>query len=192
MLTKIDVHHNCLVAEEVKKLYFSAFPKYERIPWLVLWWNTKRKNLRFMAFLDGREFCGFAIYTVVDRLCYVFFFAVAENLRGKGYGSKILADLQKSYGAVGLNIEPLDPSADNYTQRESRFAFYKKNGFFDTGYDVWEVGGKFRILSTDQNLPMSQVKKAFRKLTAGFLNVKIKASSVPQFPKSNGTGSGYI
>lgn len=174
MLRKVDVHYNRELAQKVKKLYRSAFPKKERIPWFLLWWNTKRKGLHLDAYLDGRTFCGFTVCATVEQLCYVFFFAVEDTVRGRGYGSKILTQLQTQYGTLGLNIEPLDPAAPNCAQREMRFAFYRKNGFFDTGRDVWEVGGKFRILSTDENLPMTQVKKAFGKLTMGLLHVKIR------------------
>ena len=64
--------------------------------------------------------------------------------------------------------------ADVYAQRQKRFVFYEKNGFFDTEHFVWEVGGKFRVLATNKDLPMSQVKKVFRKLTLGLLHVKTK------------------
>ena len=172
MLSKIDVHHNRELAIKAKKLYYSAFPKEERIPWPLLWWNTKRRNIQFMAYLDGQVFCGFTISVRMDGLFYVLFFAIEESQRGKGYGSRILRQLQAKYGTLGLNVEPPDPSANNYAQRQKRFSFYENNGFFDTEHFVWEVGGKFRVLSTDKNLPMSQVKKVFRKLTMGLLNVK--------------------
>ena len=192
MLKKVDIHSNRQVARQVKKLYLSAFPKEEQIPWPVLYWNTKRKDLHFTAFIDGNLLCGFTIFATVENLCYIFFFAVEETLRGQGYGSRILADLQTEYGTLGLNIEPLDPAADNYEQRKMRFAFYGKNGFFDTEHNVWEVGGKFRILSTQKNLPMIQVQKAFSKLTAGLWHVKIRPSSGAQFPESHSTGGGHI
>ena len=172
MLTKIDIHHNRELAAKTKKLYLSAFPKEERIPWPVLWWNTKRRDVQFTAYLAGKVFCGFTVSVVLEGLCYILFLAVEEDRRGKGCGSQILMDLQRAYGTLGLNVEPLDPAAENFAQRERRFAFYRRNGFFDTGHFVWEVGGKFRVLSTDKDLPMSQVKKAFRKLTMGLLNVK--------------------
>lgn len=172
MLTKIDVHYNKEIAAKAKALYFSAFPKEERIPWLILWQNTRRKDVAFTAYLDGQLFCGFTIAVRLEDLYYVLFFAVDEALRGKGYGSQILGQLQAEYGTLGLNIEPLDPTAENYAQRQKRFAFYQKNGFLDTEHFVWEIGGKFRVLSTDKKLPMSQVKKVFRKLTMGLLNVK--------------------
>ena len=122
--------------------------------------------------IKANERGGFTIAVRLEDLYYVLYFAVDEALRGKGYGSQILGQLQAEYGTLGLNIEPLDPTAENYAQRQKRFAFYQKNGFLDTEHFVWEVGGKFRVLSTDKKLPMSQVKKVFRKLTMGLLNVK--------------------
>lgn len=172
MLRKIEIHHSRELTAKAKALYYAAFPREERIPWSILWWNTKRKDLYFTAYLDGTVFCGFTIAVQLDGLYYVLFFAVDETLRGKGYGSQILGQLRDEYGTLGLNIEPLDPTAENYAQRQKRFAFYQKNGFLDTEHYVWEVGGKFRVLSTDKKLPMSQVKKVFRKLTMGLLNVK--------------------
>jgi len=74
---------------------------------------------------------------------------------------------------VTLNVELLDETAPNYPQRLRRFAFYRKNGFFDTGYHVWEVGGKFRVLSTDAALDVAQYKKIFKKLSMGIWNVKL-------------------
>ena len=129
MLTKIDVHYNKEIAAKAKALYFSAFPKEERIPWLILWQNTRRKDVAFTAYLDGQLFCGFTIAVRLEDLYYVLYFAVDEALRGKGYGSQILGQLQAEYGTLGLNIEPLDPTAENYAQRQKRFAFYQKNGF---------------------------------------------------------------
>ena len=171
-LTKVDVHTNKALAKKVKALYLSAFPKEERIAWQLLWWNTKRKDIDLIAYMDAELFCGFTVSVTMDGLCYILFLAVAQAQRGRGYGSQILRDLQQSYGALGLNVEVLDPAAPNYTQRKRRFAFYKKNGFYDTGYHVWEVGGKFRVLSTRKDLPMEQVKQVFHKLTLGFLKVR--------------------
>ncbi len=174
MLTKTDIHQRKDLMQKTKALYDSAFPKEERIGWLLLYWNTKRKGVHLTAYLDGEVFCGFTVSVTVDNLCYILFLAVAEGVRSKGYGSQILQQLRIDYEVLGLNVEPLDPTATNYAQRQKRFAFYRKNGFYDTEHYVWEVGGKFRILSTDKNLPMTQVKKAFSKLTMGFLNVKTR------------------
>lgn len=39
---------------------------------------------------------------------------------------------------------------------------------------VWEVGGMFRILSTSEALDVSRYKKAFKKLTWGLWDVRVK------------------
>jgi len=107
-------------------------------------------------------------------LHFVLFLAIAPDMQGKGYGSAILTALQEKYGAVELNVEPLLESAPNYPQRLRRFAFYKKNGFQDTGYHVWEVGGMFRILSTSKTLNVPRYKKVFKKLTWGLWDVRVE------------------
>ena len=71
-------------------------------------------------------------------------------------------------------MELLDPAAENYPQRQRRFRFYQRNGFFDTGYHVWEAGGKFRVLATDSILDEAAYRKIFRKLSLGFWNVKLQ------------------
>ena len=116
------------------------------------------------------------IYGLCHRRRYAFslVFAVAEDLRGKGYGSRILAQLRQTYQTVVLNVELLDPAAENYPQRKRRFAFYQRNGFVDTCYHVWEVGGKFRVLSTDPQLDVKQYRKIFKKLSLGFWKVKLR------------------
>ena len=102
------------------------------------------------------------------------FFAVETALRGQGYGSRILSDIQKNHGKVTLNVEPLIDTAPNLKERQRRFAFYQKNGFLDTGYHVWEIGGKFRVLSTQRELDVPQYQKVFQKLTLGLWKVKLQ------------------
>ncbi|MBO5079164.1 MAG: hypothetical protein J6B67_05740, partial [Oscillospiraceae bacterium] len=59
-------------------------------------------------------------------------------------------------------------------QRKRRFAFYEKNGFLDTGYHVWEIGGMFRVLSTRQALDVPAYKRIFKKLTLGIWDVRLE------------------
>ena len=169
-----NIHHNKKWGKAAKDLYLSAFPKEERLPWWILWCNSLRPGIDLTAWTDNGEFCGFTYSVTVNGLHFLLFFAVEENRRGMGYGSAILSQLKETYGTVVLNVEPLIPEAPNYPQRLSRFAFYEKNGFHDTEYDVWEVGGKFRILSTDPHLQVALYKQLFKKLTFGVWNVKVR------------------
>lgn len=162
---------------QAKQLYISAFPKEERLPWWILCVNSRRKGIDLTAWLDGDIFCGFTYSVTVADLHFLLFFAVDAELQGRGYGSRILCQLQRTYPQVVLNVEPLLPESANYGQRLRRFAFYKKNGFYDTGYHVWEVGGKFRVLATEQELDVEAYRALFRKLTFGIWNVKVMKDS---------------
>lgn len=172
-LSKIDILKDPQVEKRAKALYHTAFPKEERLPWWILWLNARRKGIDLTAWMNGDLFCGFTASVTVERLHFLLFFAVDTPLQGKGYGSAILSALRESYRDVVLNVELLEENASNYPQRLRRFAFYRKNGFYDTGYDVWEVGGRFRILSTKPVLDIKGYKRLFYKLSFGLWNVKI-------------------
>ena len=171
---EVDVVTNPQLHRKVKALYESAFPKEERIPWWLLLVSSHRKGVGLSAWLDGEVFCGFTAWVTVENMHFLLFFAVEEDQRGKGCGSAILAELQKQFPSVTLNVELLDPAAENYDQRVRRISFYRRNGFYDTGWDVWEIGGQFRVLSTRQRLDVRTYRKVFRKLGCGIWNVKLK------------------
>ena len=173
MLKKIDILKSPEIEKQAKALYHTAFPKEERLPWWIMWLNARRKGVDLTAWMEEDRFCGFTASVTVEGLHFLLFFAVDTPLQGQGYGSAILAALREEYGNIALNVELLDQRAPNYLQRLRRFAFYEKNGFSDTGYDVWEVGGRFRILSTRQ-LDVLQYKKIFRRLSLGLWNVKVE------------------
>lgn len=170
----VDILKNQSLAEQARMLYLEAFPKEERIPWWLLKLNSRRRDIDLTAWMEGDTFCGLTASVTENDLHFLLFFAVAQPLRGQGYGTKILTQLRNTYETVILNVELLDEAASNYTQRLSRFAFYGKNGFLDTGYHVWEIGGEFRVLSTRQELDEIAYKRIFKKLSFGVWNVKLE------------------
>lgn len=172
-LHSVDATKDPGISKLVRDLYHRAFPDEERLPWWILRLNSCRQDIDLTAWMDGEKFCGFTSSVTVEGLHFLLFFAVAEDCRSMGYGSAILQAIQKEHPAVVLNIELLDPDAPNYPERLRRFAFYRKNGFHDARYHVWEVGGKFRVLTTRLPLDVARYKNVFRKLTLGFWNVKL-------------------
>ena len=156
-----------------KRLYRTAFPKEERLPWWVLRLSTLKSDVKLTAYYDGRKFCGFTHTTETADVLFVMFLAVDDAVRGKGYGSAILNCLKAEGKPVVLNVEPLDDSAANADERANRMRFYKKNGFFDTGYDISEVGGIFRVLSTEPKLNVPKYLKVFAKLSFGLWKPEI-------------------
>ncbi len=157
-----------------KALYHSAFPKEERIPWPLLRASALRRDIHLTAWLRGDSFCGMTASVDVPGMHFVLFLAIAEPMRGTGCGSAILRQLQREHPVVALNVEPLTADAPNLSQRQQRFAFYEKNGFQDTGYHVWEVGGMFRVLSTRKELDWEIYRQVFRKLTFGLWTVRLE------------------
>lgn len=173
-LHTIDVNTDPTARRMTKALYHRAFPDEERLPWWLLRLNSTRQGIDLTAWMVGKKFLGFTSSATVEGLHFLLFFAVAEDCQGQGYGSAILQAIRTQHPAVVLNIELLDPAAPNYPERIRRFAFYQKNGFRDAHYHVWEVGGKFRVLSTQLPLDVTRYKQIFRKLTLGLWDVKLQ------------------
>mgnify|MGYP000003567379 FL=1 len=77
---------------------------------------TPSKNGRVGAFITAYDFPGFA---------FVEHFAVAEDFRGGGIGSRILGELKETVKKrICLEVEP--PETET---AKRRIAFYERNGF---------------------------------------------------------------
>ena len=65
---------------------------------------------------------------------WFWYFAVREDLRGKGYGQQILTVMMEKYKGQScvLDMESPTQDCDNIEQRKRRHAFYLRNGFRDT------------------------------------------------------------
>lgn len=180
-LQEININHDRAARKKTKEIYEASFPKEEKLPFSLLRLLTCIRGIDFTAYKDGEGILGFTYTVTAGNILFVLFFAVDEPLRGKGAGSAILSHLKEKGKAVLLNIEPLDPAAENYAERLLRFRFYEKNGFFDTSYDIDEVGGTFRVLSTEKTLDIAAYKKVFRKMSLGFWDVSIYKGSTFSF-----------
>ncbi|MBE7087407.1 MAG: GNAT family N-acetyltransferase [Clostridiales bacterium] len=140
--------------KDFKRLYYSAFPPEERPPYFYLKRRAKKGKGELFIAKDNGSFVGFIYLVPYLDMVYVFFFAIEESLRYKGYGSKIL-QLVKERNAnkrLFLAREPLDENAENAEQRKGRREFYMKNGFIDLpmkiienhyAFDAMGIGGKF-------------------------------------------------
>ena len=162
--------------ESVRQLYSAAFPKEERLPWWLMQLLTVRKGTRLSAYYQENIFCGFTFTASYEKTLFVLFLAVDDSRRGRGYGSAILQHLKQEDPdrTILLNVELLDPKADNYDQRVQRMAFYQKNGFYDTGYDIDEVGGTFRVLATEPEPNMENYLQVFSHMSWGLWKPPIR------------------
>ena len=145
--------------EQIRRLYESAFPVDEQIPWDDLMRLIWEMPLDFTAYYDGEDFIGFTIvyprkqfnrrtkqkqsgtcsnYALQGggrpKVNWFWYFAVREELRGKGYGQQILTLLIEKYKGQTCVLDMESPMqvCENIEQRKRRHAFYLRNGFRDT------------------------------------------------------------
>jgi len=148
--------------EQIKQLYQTAFPEEEQIPWDDLTRLISEMGLDFTAYYEGEDFIGFTIVYPRPSFSWFWYFAVREDLRGKGYGQQILPLVVGKYRGQSLvmDIESTrQESADNREIRQRRQAFYLRNGFCETNlfrgwsgieYTILQMGtGTFTMQSWD-------------------------------------------
>ena len=138
---------------KIKKLYYSAFPKNERCPYSILKSRVRKKRGEFFAIYEVDTFIGL-IYNITHKdMVYIYYFAIEESSRNKGYGSKILTDIKEMYKdkRITLMAETLDANANNFQERINRNKFYSKNGFYNLGYTIRELDVVYDMLGTDKS-----------------------------------------
>lgn len=127
--------------EDVRRLYETAFPKEEQIPWKDLMRLMKTMSLDFTVYYEDENLVGFTIVYPRPQFNWFWYFAVPEELRGQGIGQRILTQLIEKYKGKSniLDMESPEQVCENSEQRKRRHAFYLRNGFRNTG-----VGKSFK------------------------------------------------
>lgn len=140
--------------KQVKALYHNAFPPEERPPFFMLTAKTGSDNVDFWAIYADNKWVGLAYVISKDKLSYLFYLAVSETERGKGYGSAIIRTLRRMYDGqqLFLALETLDESADNYDERVKRRNFYMHNGLVPVDCQITEGGVTYDVMGTSEHL----------------------------------------
>ncbi|MBQ2095405.1 MAG: GNAT family N-acetyltransferase [Firmicutes bacterium] len=136
-------------AAYAKALYEEAFPEIERFPFESLLDCCGRGKADFFVYRDAGENVGFCVVLLPGRYAYGLFAAIDSDKWNRGYGSQLVREVLRAYPdrVVVLDIEPVNETADNYEERRRRLRFFEKNGFHDTGYEMRDESGPYRILS---------------------------------------------
>ena len=131
-----------------KPTYQEAFPKVERMPMWMVKCFTHPKTSTFYTVYEGAQYVGLVYCVYWKDLLYILYFAIDQNLRGKGYGGRILQEICSRYAGyrIILCAEEVDQSYSNYEQRRSRMQFYERNGFQASGEKLKEAGVVYDIL----------------------------------------------
>lgn len=160
----------------VEELFTEAFPPDELWPLTQLEQLAERDDVDFLAYYDGDELCGASYSVMTDCMTYVLYLAIVDNQRSKGFGSRILSHIKDSSGEkpVSLDVEPVAQGADNYAQRVNRMAFYRRNGFGETGYEVVEDGKAYPILSTSEHISPADLQDVFQSSLGGLFDANVR------------------
>jgi len=106
--------------DQIKQLYESAFPVEEQIPWDELLRLIGEMGLDFTVYYEGEDFVGFTIVYPRPSFSWFWYFAVRENLRGKGYGQQILSLVVGHYRGQSLVMDIESTRQESAENREIR------------------------------------------------------------------------
>ena len=153
---------------DIKRIYFEAFPKKERMPFPMMVAMSNLWNTQFLSFYDGGTLCGFAYLAFNRKIVFIMFLAVDKSLRSKGYGSAILGKISEKHPnkKIIVSIEPCDEASSDIALRRRRKAFYMRNGYEETGYMVKLNGVVQEIMITNGTF----IKQEFRSFFAFYSN----------------------
>ena len=134
---------------EVIDLYRRAFPPEERLPLWHMRLMALRRDVGFRAWLDDGALVGLTYTVDSPATVWLFYLAVNDSVRSRGYGSRILNGVRRHAAGrtVVLELEPLDDGAPNLEQRRRRLAFYERGGFALTGYRIHEGDQSYSVMA---------------------------------------------
>ena len=140
--------------EEIKDIYFEAFPKRERKPYYSLRRSVKKKKAILMTAVEGEQLLGFVVLIPYQNTMMVDYLAVSSKIRSKGTGSYIMRNVCEAFSdkKIVLLIERLDDKADNQEQRIARRKFYLKNGFDSSGIVITGASGEMEVLNYGEKI----------------------------------------
>lgn len=115
--------------EKVNGLYDLSFPAYEKRSYQGRQSILKHKDYYLYSFSDEGVFIGFVGSWKIGDYFYIEHLAISPNLRGKGYGQKVLSCFCEQVSRVILEI---DPVIDEIS--EKRLRFYHHCGFKQNEY----------------------------------------------------------
>lgn len=160
---------------KIKEIYTSSFLKEDRMPFWLMLIMAKKKNTDFLSFHDKDTLCGFVYMATTDNLTFVMFFAVDEINRSKGYGSRILDEIQSIYpnNKMIVSIERCDVDAEDIEQRRRRKKFYMNNDYIETGTLIELANKKQEVLIKNGEFDKDEFALFFKKYSNGAMKPKL-------------------
>lgn len=138
----------------IEDLYMRAFPKSERKPFGLMVQKQAEGTMELLSLEDENDFLGLAIFAHDKDIALLDYFAISDEMRGQGVGSRALKALQKIYAGKRfvLEIETTKKPCDDLEMRKKRKTFYLRNGLHTMDFDVVLFGVEMEILSNCEQL----------------------------------------
>ena len=116
---------------DVWKVYVSSFPSNERRDLANQTELLSNKSYGLSAVYDKNHLIGFIATWNFNNCIFIEHFAIQENLRGKGFGTKLLIEyISQRNKKIILEVEK-----PNTEMASKRIKFYEKIGFKLNTYD---------------------------------------------------------
>ena len=148
---------------KMRLLYREAFPKCERKPFSIIKSMAERGKTDLWYFEDNGCFVGLCATINGSREVLIDYHAVKKSKRGGGVGSKMLAMLLEHYKDYGvfLEIEEIDQSAENNTERVRRKNFYLNAGLAPMDTHVKLFGVDMELLGKNCHLTFDEYREFY-------------------------------
>lgn len=163
--------------KNVKSIYINSFPKEERFPFLLLYFNTLRNNSNLYVMEINNQIIGFIDAINYKNMIFILYLAVDKKMRNLGYGSKLLKQFlnENTNKNIYLNIDEVDTKFSDYKLRKQRLNFYLNNNFYLTNYLSVEQDGNFNIMiASNNNFEVDNYIELDKKISKWYFTKKSK------------------
>ena len=145
---------DCKDRKYLEQINDEAFPDSERMTMDEMFAFSADTDTDVLGIYDGDMPIGFAMLVKNAECGYLYFLAIDNRFRGKGYGSVAIRKILAAYPQIQmiLDFEEIEESAANYKQRVRRKQFYLKNGFLETGNYTMLNGNRFEVVCSGGSL----------------------------------------
>ena len=148
----------------IEDLYMRAFPKSERKPFKLMVQKQTEGTMELLSIEEENAFLGLAIFAHDKDIALLDYFAISDDMRGQGIGSRAIKALQKIYAGKRfvLEIETTKKPCDDLEMRSKRKAFYLRNGLHTMDFDVNLFGVEMEVLSNGEHLNFDEYLDVYK------------------------------
>lgn len=148
----------------IEDLYLRAFPRSERKPFALMVQKQSEGTMELLSIEEENAFLGLAIFAHDKDIALLDYFAISDEIRGQGIGSRAIKALQKIYAGKRfvLEIETTKKPCSDLEMREHRKAFYLRNGLHTMDFDVNLFGVEMEMLSNAEHLTYEEYLDVYK------------------------------